>query len=461
MAAESSTPGELSQDGVIGDAGAANRLRGGDAKLAGTSSDAAGPCDEENGFIQHVSSEDLDDAAAAAADIVEATAAAAAAAAVAAAAVAPTEASGYVPPELLRHGSDLSRIPSQTAEGCINYARWREKYVKEYQGGLYIAYNGKHHEKPPSAVTVSEATGYGLLVSVLQRNRADFDGFLRFWRLFLTEHGLMYWQLLNHDGVIKPNRGSLNSATDGDMDIAFALFLAADAWDEPAYEAEAQAVCKSLLARCHNSQTQLLTLGDWCVPGHPLHDAARPSDFLLSHLTMFLRRDFAHAETWEATLEATVRAVQAQLDQHSTGLMADFVMYNHDLKRFEPVKGKVLERAHDPDYFFNSCRIPWRLSIYYMETRDPRVEPTLRALTAFFEGQDVLYAGYTLAGKSLVRYSHLGFTAPVHCLFKVMKSSHVGRVTDMMTAMGEGTYFGDTIQLLCALQTASLDARPS
>lgn len=52
MAAESSTPGELSQDGVIGDAGAANRLRGGDAKLAGTSSDAAGPCDEENGFIQ-------------------------------------------------------------------------------------------------------------------------------------------------------------------------------------------------------------------------------------------------------------------------------------------------------------------------------------------------------------------------------------------------------------------------
>lgn len=67
-----------------------------------------------------MSSEDLDDAAAAAADIVEATAAAAAAAAVAAAAVAPTEASGYVPPELLRHGSDLSRIPSQTAEGCIN-----------------------------------------------------------------------------------------------------------------------------------------------------------------------------------------------------------------------------------------------------------------------------------------------------------------------------------------------------
>lgn len=52
---------------------------------------------------------------------------------------------------------------------------------------------------------------------------------------------------------------------------------------------------------------QLLTLGDWCVPGHPLHDAARPSDFLLSHLTLFSRRDTAHAATWGATLQATVQ----------------------------------------------------------------------------------------------------------------------------------------------------------
>ena len=41
-----------------------------------------------------------------------------------------------------------------------------------------------------------QATGYGLLISVLQRERSDFDGFLRFWRRFLTPKGLMYWQLV-------------------------------------------------------------------------------------------------------------------------------------------------------------------------------------------------------------------------------------------------------------------------
>ncbi len=56
---------------------------------------------------------------------------------------------------------------------------------------------------------MAQATGYGLLVSVLQRNRADFDGFLRFWRQFLTEHGLMFWQLLRHNGVVRlPTPGS-------------------------------------------------------------------------------------------------------------------------------------------------------------------------------------------------------------------------------------------------------------
>ena len=118
---------------------------------------------------------------------------------------------------------------------------------------------------PAAALTVpapsrEQATGYGLLISVLQRERGDFDGFLRFWRRFLTPKGLMYWQLVRGgDGEvrlrmqtksstlvhrstvplrpaahhrfrcfqIKANLGTLNSATDGDMDIAFALLLAA------------------------------------------------------------------------------------------------------------------------------------------------------------------------------------------------------------------------------------------
>ena len=66
--------------------------------------------------------------------------------------------------------------------------------------------------------------------------------------------------------------------------------------------------------------------------------------------------------------------------------------------------------------------------------------PMLRAMTAFFEAQSVIYAGYSLAGKACVRYSHLGFTGPVHCLFKAppppkahpQKSIHVSHRHELM-----------------------------
>ncbi len=38
--------------------------------------------------------------------------------------------------------------------------------------------------------------GYGMLVSVLGRNKGDFDGLLAFYHMFTNRQGLMNWQLL-------------------------------------------------------------------------------------------------------------------------------------------------------------------------------------------------------------------------------------------------------------------------
>jgi len=41
-----------------------------------------------------------------------------------------------------------------------------------------------------------QAMGYGMLVSVLGRNKGDFDGLLAFYHMFTNRQGLMNWQLL-------------------------------------------------------------------------------------------------------------------------------------------------------------------------------------------------------------------------------------------------------------------------
>ena len=42
----------------------------------------------------------------------------------------------------------------------IQYDHWRQRYVRQYKEGLYVAYNDEGHLKPKDSVTVSEASGY-------------------------------------------------------------------------------------------------------------------------------------------------------------------------------------------------------------------------------------------------------------------------------------------------------------
>lgn len=50
----------------------------------------------------------------------------------------------------------------------------------------------------------------------------------------------------------------------------------------------------------------MLTLGDWCVPGHELRAVARPSDFMLTHLALFGAEDEDNVATWAACFDATL-----------------------------------------------------------------------------------------------------------------------------------------------------------
>ena len=68
------------------------------------------------------------------------------------------------------------------------------------------------------------------------------------------------------------------------------------------------------------------------------------------------------------------------------------------------------------------CRVPWRLAFYFWETRDPRLEPFVRALADFFEAvvkEGPLVAGYTLDGEPYGDHCEVAFMAPVQGLLKV------------------------------------------
>ena len=63
-----------------------------------------------------------------------------------------------LPPASHKGSKAKKHLPA--VHGAITYQRWRSKYVREYKGGLYVAYNRNHNEAPYNAVTVSEVRSH-------------------------------------------------------------------------------------------------------------------------------------------------------------------------------------------------------------------------------------------------------------------------------------------------------------
>lgn len=70
-----------------------------------------------------------------------------------------------------------------------------------------------------------------MLISLFKDNRSDFDALLAFYMTWKSPTtGLMDWRVRQGGGngafYVDPNQGDNNSATDGDLDAAYALLLA-------------------------------------------------------------------------------------------------------------------------------------------------------------------------------------------------------------------------------------------
>ncbi|KAL3134950.1 hypothetical protein ABBQ32_007910 [Trebouxia sp. C0010 RCD-2024] len=250
----------------------------------------------------------------------------------------------------------------------ISYDDWRQRYVRQHQEGLYVAYNDGGHLKPKDSVTVSEASGYGLLASVLADRKSDFRRFLTYYNDQENEHGLACWQqvLRNEKIFTDPKSGynSANSATDGDLDAAYALLLAGQKWQDPSYTARGIKVCAAIWEWSINDETLVTNLGDWCksqkgAGGHAdkFYWVSRPSDYMLTHFKLFSEIDTERSSNWVSVMNATVAVLEQQLALHpDTGLLADFLVFDHSQKRYQPSKGKILERNSDGDFGYNACR---------------------------------------------------------------------------------------------------------
>lgn len=387
---------------------------------------------------------------------------------------------GFIATETHKDIIPPNHISVKQRRNEVRYAfeLWKERYVKEIEGGqYYVSYDDQDN-------TVSEAQGYGMLITVMMEEqfaiqmKPIFDGLFRYRKAHPSDRNasFMAWrQLRQEDGTMKDDKSGqqTGSATDGDMDIAYALLLADQLWGSGGdidYKQEAVQIINALMETIVHQEEWTLKLGDWVKDDDSKYGkASRTSDWMVGHMAAFY--EATGDERWEKVYDKTLELTTSLQERFSaeTGLLPDFVWKQEG--EWVPVDAHFLEGENDPHYSYNAARVPWRLAAGYFLTKDEKAKQQLEKLNEWIieaaQGDpSLIKAGYSLDGEALVSYSDIAFVAPFAASAAIDEENQEwlnGLWKEMTENLGPdeaGNYYSDTIRLLVMLsiERAAADA---
>lgn len=272
------------------------------------------------------------------------------------------------------------------------YHSWSKNYVKTQ--GKYAYVNTTPNQR--KATSLSEGQGYGMLITVLAAKKGysqqkDFNKFYNYYlvhRQIIDKNPtqLMRWkQTINKKSITDEN----NSATDGDLYIAYSLILAHRLWPKAKnYLSQAKKLCNDILKYEYNPKHQMLTVGNWANYSSHYYNLMRTSDVTPEIFNEFYQ--VTGDTTWLTIKNSMLKYLNQLSHTHKSGLVPDFAWVKNG--HAYPVKGKVTGSKYDGDYYSNACRIPMLLAT----SKEKDARNTLHRLLNFFKKQQTITAGYTL-----------------------------------------------------------------
>lgn len=345
------------------------------------------------------------------------------------------------------------------------YEYWKTNYLVDSSrtpGGYTVDFctcpGHKNADPNPvnQKITVSEAHGYGMMIMALMAGyetgaKTYFDGMMAFYNDHRSQgnNHLMDWEIECDESSGDSN----NSATDGDMDIAYAMVLAHCQWGSDGnfdYLAEARRIIeKGLAASCISKRSYNIQFGDW----HDDHWQTRSSDWMAGHCRLYGRAT-SEEILWNKVVEriySNISYIQTNLSP-LTGLMPDFIEKNPP-----QTNENILEGSRDNDYSYNACRWPWRLGMDYAHYAENRALTALNTVIFWIKNKTdndpaKIVDGYHLDGTDLGKWRSGAFIAPfaAGCVVDSAHQQYLNPAWDLMHILKEH-YYSDTLNLLCQL----------
>ncbi|HSH31829.1 MAG TPA: glycosyl hydrolase family 8 [Candidatus Saccharimonadales bacterium] len=277
----------------------------------------------------------------------------------------------------------------------------------------YIEPNsGRTLDKQRENVTTSEGQSYSMLRSVYEDDQETFDRSWKFAQQNMQHKNDRLFSYLygkRPDGSfgIMSEQGGNNSASDADTDIALALILGYERWQESRYLQEAKPLINDIWEKevVTVAGKPVMTAGD-SERGASDMVVVNPSYFAPYAYKLFAVVDQKH--DWQALSDnsyAVLNAsMSANLDKDKTvGLPPDWML----MSRKTGAISTAAPRGLKSDYGYDAFRTPWRLAIDYKWNQDARAKRTLERMSFLgdaWRGGNQLKAVYGHDGSVVADY---------------------------------------------------------
>jgi endo-1,4-beta-D-glucanase Y len=298
---------------------------------------------------------------------------------------APTPAAGGANFPFPQHRASSACIyPVTCADGDIaaGWQKYKTKFIVD-GGGTGASSGSLRVQRPDNANdTVSEGVAYGMLFAVYMNDKTTFDKLWLYESAHLDATLLMNWHI-NSDGSTAS--GGLNSATDADEDMGFALVMADKQWG--GYTATATGFLATLL-------TNDFSATDGTIKGGDKYVAVDPSYLAPAYYKVFAT--YTGATAWSQVLSKSYDILGSAASA-TTGLVPDWV-----------------SGRSGPNYTYDATRTPFRVALDACWNGDPKALAFSQKIAAFFAtiGAANIKDGYQLNGTVTGTFNNTAFVGP-------------------------------------------------
>ncbi|WP_053228171.1 glycosyl hydrolase family 8 [Spirochaeta cellobiosiphila] len=381
----------------------------------------------------------------------------------------------FVPTSIIKPSLEQSKLDAQ----LLNFYReWKSFYLKQGCGPnrylVDVSADGNKVEggTAPETLTISEAHGYGMLISVMMadfdpESQKIFDGMVSYFHDHpaRSNPGLMAWNQLSNCQDAGDDVGGYNSASDGDLDIAYALLLADRKWGSEGpfnYKKEALKVISAIKELDIDPDNHFVRIGDWVnrVDEGQYAYTTRSSDFMVSHFKAF--GDFTGDSSWYAVRDTTYSIMDSISSSYSsdTYLIPDFIVGLPENP--QPADPWFLEGSDDGLYSWNAARYPWRIALDYLLYDDDRAFQALMPLNVWIKRvsdglPENIADTYSLNGKYSRKsgFDSMAFVS-MFAVAATIDESNQQWLDDLWQDINEKSisdedYYGNTLKLLAMI----------